>query len=87
MDQLAGSQVSVGDSQAHRCSVGTTRWGLTEAMQEPPHFPGKALYSWAGDSVKPSGGVRGAVRRVTESRSPASPLLIPTKTLGPRFLR
>ena len=35
MDQLAGSQVSVGDSQAHRCSVGTTRWGLTEAMQEP----------------------------------------------------
>lgn len=59
--------------------MGTTGLGLTEAMQEPPHFPGRALYSRAGDSVESSGGVRGAVRGVTEPTTPLAPLLIPTR--------
>lgn len=60
--------------------MGTTGLGLTEAMQEPPHFPGRALYSRAGDSVESSGGVRGAVRGVTEPTSPPRPLTHPYKT-------
>lgn len=65
-------------------SVGTMRWGLTEVTQEPPHFPGRALYSWGWRLCEAPGEFRGALRGVTESTGPPLPLTHPYKMLSSR---